>query len=438
MRSRRTQVKRGKPRKKVEPLAEEITSKKRKRYTEEEVEIIKRRYSELLAKGLNDWQISKTIGKEIERSAGSVSSKIIKIMKISEKGDNKNPNEGWRYFSDENIEFIKRRYLELVEEGLNDGQMARTIGRELGRSSGSIGQKLRRMRKDKIIGKNPNSRKQNRKEFSEEEIELIKIKHAELVKKGLGKWQIAKKIGKELNRSVGAVEQKIRRMTEKREIRENPNKERNVLSSKDIEFIKRRFVELVQEGLNDNQIGDRIGRELRIDSLTISSRIRRMRRNGELNENPNKGMRRFEKDEVAFIKRKYSELVKKGLNEKQIAEKISEELGRNIGSVREKINKLKEKGEIKENARLGRRNFSKEEIELVKKRYSELIKKGFNDAEISRRIAGEITRSVGSVRMKINELKKAGELVDAESLRERQDILGVAEALEEFGEDDQS
>ena len=107
MRSKRTQVKRGKPKKKVEPLDEGLAGKKRRRYTEEEVELIKRRYSELLVNGLNDWQISKIIGKEIGRSAGSVSSKIIKI---SEKRDGENPKKGSRYFSDKDVEFIKRRY----------------------------------------------------------------------------------------------------------------------------------------------------------------------------------------------------------------------------------------------------------------------------------------------------------------------------------------
>ena len=74
-------------------------------------------------------------------------------------------------------------------------------------------------------------------------------------------------------------------------------------------------------------------------------------------------------------------------------------------------------------------------VELIKRRFVELVKQGLNDANIAKRVAKELGRSASSVNSKIRQLKKSGEFADAEALREKQDILGVVQALEEFGDD---
>ena len=113
--------------------------------------------------------------------------------------------------------------------------------------------------------------------------------------------------------------------------------------------------------------------------------------------------------------------------------RIGKKIGRSADSIRRKIRLLRRTGEIEENTN-NRKDYSSEEIEFIKKRYLELIQEGLNDAEISKMICRELGRSAGSIGYKIRQLKRKREFADAEALRERQDILGVVEALEEFGE----
>ena len=72
---------------------------------------------------------------------------------------------------------------------------------------------------------------------------------------------------------------------------------------------------------------------------------------------------------------------------------------------------------------------------MIKRRCLELVKEGLKDKQIARRIGRELGRSTGSVKEKIRRMKMAGEFNDIERIREKEDILGVVEALEEFGEE---
>jgi len=107
VRTRKTH-RRGKPKKKVEPLGEGLAGKKKggRKYAQEEVELIKRRYTEFVEEGLNDKQICKRIGEELRRSASSVIYKIKRMRENKMVGEN--PNKGWKEFSEEEIAFIKR------------------------------------------------------------------------------------------------------------------------------------------------------------------------------------------------------------------------------------------------------------------------------------------------------------------------------------------
>jgi len=149
------------------------------------------------------------------------------------------------------------------------------------------------------------------------------------------------------------------------------------------------------------------------------------------------GKRRFfTDDENELIKRMHAKLVQNGLSDKQICKKIGKELGRSTGSVDQRIRRMRKDGEIRENPNKGRKDFSTEELRLIKRRYNKLVQKGLKNAEISRRIGKELGRSTGSLANKMRQLRRTGEFADVETLREREDILGVVEALEEFGEED--
>jgi len=210
----------------------------------------------------------------------------------------------------------------------------------------------------------------------------------------------------------------------------------------EIELVKKRYAELVKEGWNDAEIAKKIGEELAgRNSGSVIQKIITLRRNTEIRGNPNKQVTRsWTYEELKLIKTRYIELVKEGFNDNQIAKKLSEDLeGRSTDNIGHKIKKLRKKGELMENPNAQKiKDYSQEEVELIKRRFVELVQKGLTDKQIAREIAKELERSTGSVDHKIRKMRELGELADAEALRERQDILGVAEALEEFGEDDQS
>jgi len=498
VRTRKTHA-RGKPRKKVEPLDEGITGKmKRRKYSADELKLIKRRYFEFVKKGLNDAEISKRISEEITRSAGSVREKIKKMrengeiernpnkgnkrfsdeeielikksyLKLIKEGLNdkriakkigkelgrqassvdkrireirkdgeigENPNRGRKKFGDKEIELIKRRYIELVKEELNDREIARKIGKELGRSTRSVEGKIRRIRENKKIVENPNN--QETRPYIKEEVEFIKKRYTELVQEGLNDHQIAKKISREFGRSVRSVGHRIIKMREDKKIGENPNKQKTKepYTEEEIESIKKRYAELVKEGLHDAEISKRISEEIGRDVESLGAMIRKFRKKGKIDENPNKGNNPFSDQEIELIKKRYNELVKEGLNDKQIAKKIAEELGRQADSVENKMWRIRKDEDIGENPHMFiRKEFNNEEIELIKKRYNELVKEELSGKQIARKIGNELGRSASSVESKIIHMRKAGEFADAEALREREDILGVVKALEEFGEE---
>ena len=342
-------------------------------------------------------------------------------------------------YSVDEIELIKRRYSELVQEGLNDRQISNKICKELKRNALSVGEKMRRMREDNEIGENKNN--QDKKRYTNVEIELIKRRYIELVREGLGIFQIAKKIGGELGRSANSVASRIKKMRENGELPENPNnRDKKDFSEDETELIKSRYVELIEEGLSYRQIGEKIAKELERSASSVVQKIRRMREDREIGENPNKyeTKGKYTADEIKFIKKRYTELVQEGLNNEKIGKIIGKDLCRSSGSIKEKIRKMRKNGDILENPNKQKTKikFTEYEIELIKRRYAEFIEEGLLDSEISRRLGEELGRSASSVEGKIRKLKRAGELADAEALREREDILGVARALEEFGEDD--
>jgi len=279
--------------------------------------------------------------------------------------------------------------------------------------------------------------KRKRRRYTPDEVRLIEKRYNELLGKGLNYEQIGEKIGKEIERSAGSVVNKIKQLRKAGEIGENPSKGKEKFSEEEIEFIKRRYAELVEKGLDDSEIGRRISKEMGRTINSVKRKIRHLRETEEIGKNPNKGVNYIREEEVELVKRRYAELVRKGLNNKEIAKKIAKELGRSLASIKYKLFKMRRNGELEENDNAQKfKKFSEEELELIKRRYAELVEEGLGNRQIAKKIGGELGRSMGTVREKIRQIRKAGEFADAEALREKQDILGVVKALEEFGEEE--
>jgi len=334
-----------------------------------------------------------------------------------------------RKYTPEEIEFIKRRYNKLVQKGLDDTRISKEIEKKLGRSFHSIRNKIKSMRRGGELTKNPNKGKE---EFSGGKVKLIKKRYFELVKDGLNDTEISIRIEEEVGRTARSILGKIKHMRKNGEIEENPNNI-SYFSEKEIELIKRRYNELVGKGLIDAEIDKEICRELSRKFGSVGMKLKSLRKNGEIGRNPN--TIRYAQKEIKLIKRRYIELVKEGLNDLKIAKIIGNELRKDHLLISARISRMRKSGKLRSNPN-NRKEYSDQDIELIKRRYLELVSQGLtNDSEIARRIGAELERKPRCVYDKINKLKKAGELADAEALREREDILGVAKALEEFGED---
>jgi transposase len=192
---------------------------KQQDFTPEEIATIKRRRNELMGEGQQDTQISRILSEELQRSAGSINSKIRQLVRSGELL--KNPNKTQDFTTDE-IETIKRRRNELMGKGETDNHISAVISKELKRSAGSINNKIHRLVKSGELPKNPN--KQTKQDFTPEEIETIKRRRNELMGEGQQDKQISRILSEELQRSASSINNKIRRLVKSGELQENPNK----------------------------------------------------------------------------------------------------------------------------------------------------------------------------------------------------------------------
>ena len=245
---------------KQEPLAEGMQKKTAGKFTEAEVAHTKRRYMELIVKGKNNREIAIEIAKEMGREVASI---MFKIGHLTKEGEiEKNPNQrrtAPKRFTESEIEHIKKRHKELVAEDRNNWQIIKDIAKEMGRSRGSLWAKIGGLIEEGELEDNPNRRiAAATKRFTEPEIAYIKKKYRELVTEGRNNWQIAREIANSMNRSTNSIFDKIRRLIKKGEIGKNPNqkemRERGFFSEmSDVELI-----EYAKKIITDNKISSRM------------------------------------------------------------------------------------------------------------------------------------------------------------------------------------
>lgn len=243
--------------------------------------------------------------------------------------------------------------------------------------------------------------------FSEQEIAYLQRRYAELILAGKTDYAIAGFLAGEMKRPVGSMCGKIRSLVKNGELGKNPNKQ-SEFSEGEIKYIEKRRAELILKGKNDEQIGGVLAAEMKRSAGGMREKIRRLAEDGGFEENPNKQNGLGEK-EVAKMKVRRAGLILEGKNDARISGILAEEIGRPAHSIRYQIIKLVESGGLGENPN-NRRDFSEEEVACLKKRRVDLIPEGKNDAQIARVLAGEMDRSVGSIKQKIHKLVKIGEL----------------------------
>jgi len=392
-----------------EVLAEGLTKKSTQGNTiYNDIGLVKRRRQELVAQGLNDNQISSILAEETGWKAVTV---YVAIRRLVQSGDlPKNPYKQEKYTPDQ-LEYVRNKRQELAAIGFKDSPIAKKLATEMGRNSGSIFNLICHMVKKGEIHPNPN--REPRREFSEQEIKVIKQMRQELSATGMADKRIAEKIANEMGRYAGSVEALLRGLVSKGELPHNPNKKKKLSPDEVLQIIKMRQ-ELVVKGMRDTQIAEKIALKLGRHLGTIVSAIARYKRKGELTENPNRQKKKsISKEILETIRRRRQELLVHNLNDKRISKQIAGETDLKLNSVDQIIRAMVAKGTLPENP--NKRRFtscSQDEIRLVVRMRGTLARKGLNDGQIARTIAEKTGQKTERIRSLLKRLKSKSKLCE--------------------------
>jgi predicted transcriptional regulator len=138
-------------------LGKNPNKRKRKYFSNDEIEILIKRRDKLVSKGLSDHSISEKIASQMERNPASVYIKIQELVKKGELKKNSN-NKEKRYFTNNEIEMMVRIRKKLIAQKWTDREIAGRIAEETGRSKGSVYLKIRTLVKRGVFPPNPNKR----------------------------------------------------------------------------------------------------------------------------------------------------------------------------------------------------------------------------------------------------------------------------------------
>jgi hypothetical protein len=200
----------------------------------------------------------------------------------------KSPNyKDKRNFTDDQVEYIIMRRNELSVQGESDQSISRKIAKETGRSPHTIENKIRKLRREKKLRKNPNKREIRR--FTNRDIILLVKRRTELIISGLTDYAIASKLSDEMERSKGSILTKISCLVKTGKLTGNPNKQESTdFTDQEISTILNMRTELIAEGLTDFRISRKIAKKLERSQGSIKEKICRLIKSEILPPNPNR------------------------------------------------------------------------------------------------------------------------------------------------------
>lgn len=403
------------------PIVEGIKRKPRIAMSAELKERIIQRRGELMQEGLQDKTIARRIGQEMGIGWRKIHQLFMKL-----NGENKiprNPNKRTTIpFTKHDIATIRQRREELIEDGMNDAQLARIIAKEMERNPLSVDDKIRDLVKQERFVENPNNTRIGKRIFwNNERIEQVGERRDELIEEGMNDARIAKVIAKERGYTKGGTYLLIRNLVKQGDFEENPNyrKGRKLKKQKrragwytvkEDALIKRRRSELIKQGMNDTDAGRELANEMKGRTAAgILCHIAKLVRLGTIEQNPNNIERRnYSHDEVERIINRREELIALGWREMEIFDSLAEELDRTRKKILEKVAALRRAGKIGENPNRGERKDEKLARRVIQKRI-QLMKKGFNDTKIAREIAKKEGIAVTRTRRIIDESIEKGQ-----------------------------
>jgi len=321
-------------------------------FDETEIKLIKRRWNELLAKGLRDMEISRVIAKENIWKPNSVYAVINRIRKNGAFGLNPNKKEKRGNLSEKDIESIEKERQDCIQRGMDDRQIIRGIAKKNGWKIGTIRTMVRRYIERGRFEPNPNG-KEDYHRFSKNEITFMKKRRDELIRQGMQDRPITRIIAAETGWNSESVRDIISRLVINGSLEKNPNmrERRKPFSEKEILLIKRRWQELIFLGMKNRQIGEKIAQENGWKSGSIIDVVSNLIKNGELGVNPNKQRKKDKTtdEEIEFIKRRRQELIATGLNDTNITKEIAQEREWNFRSTLNFVYRLRKNGKLEDN-----------------------------------------------------------------------------------------
>jgi predicted transcriptional regulator len=275
----------------------ELTSNPNQRriMSKRNVQTLMERREQLILEGRNDKQISKVIAQEMDLPESVVYRKILLMIRKNKVKRNKNKKQV-RRFTKKEIDTITSRRPSMISDGLTDGAIAKTIAYELDRYNLSVVQKIKELVNRGVLSENPN--KLDRDLYDEKDTSLIISLREDLAQQDLADHEIAEIIAKKMGRGLKSIRKKIQRLVERGVIEENKVKNKDFFSDKEIEKIRNRRDELIEEGLQDLKIAEIISEELSRSKPAIYAKILRLVGSGKFRKNPKMKKRKASKTTI--------------------------------------------------------------------------------------------------------------------------------------------
>ena len=199
---------------------------------------------------------------------------------------------------------------------------------------------------------------------------------------GNSDWRIANIIAKEHNISPRSVEGKIRRLRRAGQIGENPNKKAKKHRPRDLILATRE--NMMAQGKSDGRIASEIAKATGAGVASLKTTISAMVRKGEIEPNPNNQVAADAK-EYRQIRKRRKELQKLGLNDTSISKILAFESEiRNAEALRRMLWEMVRDKLLEKNSNQGNHEME----ELILQRY-EMMESGMKESSIARQMARE-------------------------------------------------
>jgi len=255
--------------------------------------------------------------------------------------------------------------------------------------------------------------------------EILSSRRQELInKEHLTDNEISERLASELKRTSKSIASQIWRLIDSKRLEENPYKQKGFSDEENSKLISRRQELIHKEHITDKVISKQLAPELKRTPASIGGHIRTLIKSKQLEENPNKKERREFSDEenAKLILRRPEFINRERLTDAEISKRLAPELKRTPGSIRVQIRTLIKSKQLDENPYKVKDLSDKETAKIISRRQELIDKEHLTDNEISKRLAPKLKRSSGSISNHIRRLIESKQLEENPNKRGRKEF----------------